>query len=194
VSIDFPHQSLLYLLGREDLNGSLWQARQKNRPLGIVIQTTPAMKRLLRLMEAQASHQGAGRLLLAAKAVELLWLFVENYTRKPGLHVSDADRRAVHRAQLVLEQQMADPPSLPQLAAQVGMSLSKFKQLFPEVCGNPPYGYLRLVRMERAMGLLRNAGMSVTETAFEVGYNSLSRFSKAFTDHFGFRPSEARKL
>jgi AraC-like DNA-binding protein len=194
VAIDFPYQDILQLLGSEELSRSIWHARQKKHTLGLVLQTTPAMQRLLGVMEAQAGNQGTGPLLVAARAMELLWLFVENHTCKTPRRIADSDRRAVQRARIVLEQQMADPPSLSQLAKTVGMSRSKLKKLFPDVCGLTPYGYLRRARMERALCLIRNNGMSVTEAAFEVGYNSLSRFSKVFAEHFGFNPSEARKL
>jgi AraC-like DNA-binding protein len=47
---------------------------------------------------------------------------------------------------------------------------------------------LRKVRMERAAELLRSGKFNVTEAALEVGYNSLSHFSKAFCDTFGCCP------
>jgi AraC-like DNA-binding protein len=33
----------------------------------------------------------------------------------------------------------------------------------------------------------------VTEAAFSVGYNSISSFSKAFSEYFGMRPMKCRK-
>lgn len=193
VAIDFTQSNFLQFLGEENLSRAIWLARKKKQALGVVIPTPPPMKRLLKLMELRANGQGAGRFFVAAKAVELMGLFAEHFSHTPRLRIPDADRHAVFRAQVFLEKRMADPPSLHQLASHVGMSLSKLKQLFPDVCGLPPYGYLRQARMERAFGLLQTTDMSVTEVALEVGYNSPSRFSKAFFTRFGFNPSDARK-
>ena len=44
------------------------------------------------------------------------------------------------------------------------------------------------------MHLLNNEKMNVTETAYDVGYSSLSHFSNVFTKCFGMKPSEARNL
>jgi AraC-like DNA-binding protein len=79
------------------------------------------------------------------------------------------------------------------LAGQAGVSVSKLKLLFHRVCGVPPFGYLRRVRMEKARELLIYSRMNVTEVALEVGYTSLSHFSKAFTAHYGMSPSQVRR-
>ena len=46
----------------------------------------------------------------------------------------------------------------------------------------------RQARLERAAHLLRAGKHNVTETALEVGYNSLSHFSAAFHEAFGCCP------
>ena len=76
----------------------------------------------------------------------------------------------------------------------VGVSSAKLKQIFPKVYGLPPYCYLRKLRMEKAMSLLKSGQMNVTETAYEVGYNSLSHFAGLFARHFGIKPSEIYKI
>jgi len=48
--------------------------------------------------------------------------------------------------------------------------------------------------MEKAMSLLKSGQMNVTETAYEVGYNSLSHFAGLFARHFGIKPSEIYKI
>jgi AraC-like DNA-binding protein len=105
----------------------------------------------------------------------------------------DQDRKAIEKARHILEKNLVEPPSLGDLASQVGMSLSKFKQVFRQSYAIPPYAYLRKARMEKAMCMLQLDGARVTETALEVGYNSVSHFAKAFASYFGVSPSEARK-
>jgi len=49
--------------------------------------------------------------------------------------------------------------------------------------------YIRQIRMERAAELLLEGRHNVTETAMEVGYSSLSHFSKAFCTTIGCCPA-----
>ncbi|WP_093233856.1 helix-turn-helix domain-containing protein [Sinorhizobium sp. NFACC03] len=49
--------------------------------------------------------------------------------------------------------------------------------------------FIREQRMNRAMELLRKEGRSIKETAFEVGFSSISAFSSAFFGYVGKTPS-----
>jgi transcriptional regulator GlxA family with amidase domain len=111
-----------------------------------------------------------------------------------ALPVTPFDRECVRRAQAILEGNLEDPPSLSELASRVGVSTAKLKQVFPRVCGMPPYSYLRTLRMKKAFCLLGDGSLTITEVAYGVGYNSISHFSKVFADHFGMKPSEFRNL
>lgn len=46
--------------------------------------------------------------------------------------------------------------------------------------------------MEKAMVLLRQGEMNVTEVAMDVGYSSISHFAKAFRRTFDMSPSKVR--
>ncbi len=47
--------------------------------------------------------------------------------------------------------------------------------------------------MEKAAELLRETDESILEAAQEVGYESQSKFSEAFKEHFNMLPKEYRK-
>jgi hypothetical protein len=55
--------------------------------------------------------------------------------------------------------------------------------------GVPPIKYLRLLRMERAKGLLESSFLSVKEIAFQVGLNDESHFVRDFKSTYGFSPA-----
>lgn len=193
VEVRFSCRSLLHLMGQGNLSRALRLAESRGRSLEAVIKITPAMGHILRLLEDHAAERQVNPLFIMAKTLELMWLFADGFEQSEPGRINGMDRRAVNKAQTLLESNMADPPSLRELAGHVGMSLSKLKQVFPRVCGRPPYAYLRRVRMERALYLIRSTDMSMIEVAFEVGYASPSRFSRAFAEQFGFKPSEARR-
>jgi len=171
-------------LGDEVLSG---QARHVPLPV-----SPPVRQALADLGAVLARADGGPAPLVLAKCLEILWILTSPRVLPASGSLPAVTLRAIDTARSILQRKMADPPCLAELAAEVGMSLSKFKRVFHLACGMPPYTYLRRVRMEYADHLLRCEGLSVTETAFEVGYSNLSHFSKAFADHFGVMPSQAR--
>ena len=79
------------------------------------------------------------------------------------------------------------------LAAQAGMSRSAFSARFTAMVGKPPLHYLTRWRMQLAGDLLVDDGMSISEIAERVGYQSESPFSKAFKQHTGMAPGAYRR-
>ena len=67
----------------------------------------------------------------------------------------------------------------------------RLRQTFQET-GTTLTQYLRKIRLGRAAELLRSGKYNVTEAAMSVGYNSLSHFSKAFSEMFGCCPCATR--
>src|SRR4051812_42545871 len=63
-----------------------------------------------------------------------------------------------------------------------------FNRQLSRSAGEPPVAMKRRVLLERAAWQLRQ-GASVTDTAFEAGYESVEGFSRAFTRAYGHSPS-----
>lgn len=82
--------------------------------------------------------------------------------------------------------------SLAEIAKDSGQSSRTLSRLFLNEVGLSPKEYITLLRMERAKELLRTGELTVTDTALEVGYNSLSKFISAFKRAEGVLPSEFR--
>jgi AraC-like DNA-binding protein len=80
------------------------------------------------------------------------------------------------------------------LASIAAMSRSVFAERFTAKVGEPPLRYLTRWRLTIAADLLRTGGLKVTEAAQRVGYASDAAFSRAFKAHFGYAPSEARRI
>lgn len=70
------------------------------------------------------------------------------------------------------------------------MQLLLFEPIFSEFTGIPIGKFHQLLRVKKAAELLKSGRFNVSEASLEVGYNSLSHFSKAFTEVMGCRPSE----
>jgi len=186
-----PASALVELMSGTRAGCELEVAVNAGRPLHIHQPITPAIHQaLISLREVLAETDGGAVPLVLAKFLEMVWVFTSSRGQAACSPISVGTRRAVEKARSTLEDNMADPPALEALAAEVGMSLSKLKQVFPQVCGMPPYAYLRRVRMEQSRRLLSHHGLSVTEAAIQVGYSNLSHFAKIFAAYHGIKPSQ----
>lgn len=81
---------------------------------------------------------------------------------------------------------------VPRLASVSGVSEAHFARSFKGAFGVPPHRYLLTRRIERAKALLRDTELSITEIAFQTGWNSLGTFGRIFRDVTGESPSELR--
>ena len=83
--------------------------------------------------------------------------------------------------------------TLPEAASHVGMSERTLRRHMKSELGHSWRDFIRELRMNEAMKLLRTRQKSITQTAFEVGFSSSSAFSSAFQDYVGKTPSAYAK-
>lgn len=79
------------------------------------------------------------------------------------------------------------------LAKIVGYSEYHFIRFFKEQTGRTCKDYVNTIRLEKAASLLIDSSLSITEIAFEVGYNDLSYFIKVFRSKYGIPPHRYRR-
>lgn len=79
------------------------------------------------------------------------------------------------------------------LAEVSGTSAAHFARSFKQAFGVPPHRYLLTRRIERAMALLRETDLPITEIAFQTGWNSLGTFGRTFRDVTGDHPAAVRE-
>jgi transcriptional regulator GlxA family with amidase domain len=78
------------------------------------------------------------------------------------------------------------------LARVSGVSQAHFARQFKLAFGVPPHRYLLTRRVERATALLRETELSITEIAFQTGWESLGTFGRTFRDITGETPGALR--
>ena len=125
-----------------------------------------------------------------SKALELMahFLFAPKEPELFCMRQKRVARDRVARTKELLARDLADPPTLEVLGQEVGCSSFYLSRIFSREVGLTIPQYLRNLRMERAAELLRTGRYNVTEAATEVGYSSLSHFSKAFCETIGCCP------
>jgi AraC-like DNA-binding protein len=125
-----------------------------------------------------------------SKALELMahFLFTPKDPELFCMRHKRVARERVERAKDLLARDLAAPPALEALGQEVGCSPFHLSRIFSREVGLTIPQYLRKLRMQRAAELLRTGRYNVTEAATEVGYSSLSHFSKAFCETIGCCP------
>ena len=76
----------------------------------------------------------------------------------------------------------------------MGLSTFYFSKLFNEYMGTSFPEYLSGIRVQNVINLLLNENLSITECAFMAGFQSTTRFNKAFREVTGSTPREYRKM
>lgn len=92
----------------------------------------------------------------------------------------------------VMEENYTSPISLPELAYLSGRSLASFKRDFKAIYNIAPSDWIRKRRLEKAMELLQNTSLSVSDTCYTLGFENTAHFSRIFKEYFGKTPSDAR--
>ena len=77
-----------------------------------------------------------------------------------------------------------------ELAEQWNMSVSQFHQKFKNAVGMGPLQCQKRLRLTEARRLMLDTGKNATEAAFDVGYESLSQFTREYRKMFGSSPTE----
>jgi transcriptional regulator GlxA family with amidase domain len=78
------------------------------------------------------------------------------------------------------------------LAGISAVSAAHFARSFKDAFGVPPHRYLLSRRIERAVALLRDTDLPITEIALQTGWTSLGTFGRIFRDITGDSPGALR--
>jgi AraC-like DNA-binding protein len=103
-------------------------------------------------------------------------------------------RRAVERVITSARGRLCEPISLHDMSRVAYLSAFHFNRVFHQITGLPPGKFISALRLDEAKRLLLNTDRSITDICFEVGYNSLSTFTRRFTQRVGLGPREFRYL
>lgn len=123
---------------------------------------------------------------------EILWLVMtgEQGATVRQLGLADSSLSRVRHVVHWMRERYAEPVRVDQLAQRARMSPSAFHRAFHAVTAMSPIQYQKNIRLQEArLRLLQRPG-DVASTAFAVGYESASQFSREYRRQFGASPSE----
>jgi AraC-like DNA-binding protein len=88
---------------------------------------------------------------------------------------------------------VAKPLSASEVAAELGMSESRFSRFFRRATGNTFTDFVNRIRVNRACQLLMDTDRQVTHICYEVGFNNVANFNRRFLEVKGMTPTEFRR-
>jgi AraC family transcriptional regulator len=171
---------------------SFLEYRTNKEPMAETRPMTVAQQTLSTVLKEPPVPEAARPLWFEAKTLEVLSqiLFLEDDKNEMFCtRQKRVSRERVERVKAILARDLENSPTLEQLGREVGCSSFYLSRLFSQEVGLTVPQYLRKLRMEKAGQLLLTGRYNVSEAAIEVGYNSLSHFSRAFCQTMGVCPA-----
>ncbi|WP_161492595.1 AraC family transcriptional regulator [Pseudophaeobacter leonis] len=98
----------------------------------------------------------------------------------------------IDRVVRTIQRDIARTVTVDTLAGEAGMSTSAFHRTFRETTGHSPLQYLKRMRLHAARRMIAFDAARVGDAAHQVGYESLSQFSREYRRLFGEPPTSAR--
>lgn len=133
---------------------------------------------------------------LEAKALELMTLMLahihSNYSESKELLLSESEKEKLTELEKFINSNLAQLPSLQELAGRVSMTHTKLNKAFRVMFGDTVFCYVRDKRLEEAKNQL-SENLRVTEIAYKLGYSSPAHLSRDFREKYGISPKAYQK-
>jgi signal transduction histidine kinase/DNA-binding response OmpR family regulator len=112
-----------------------------------------------------------------------------------SLKTDDVNIRFLQQVTKIVYRELNNPEFLPNgLANEMCLSVSQLKRKLRDLSGVNYSSFIMQARLNKAKKLLKNSDKTVSEIAYECGFNDLGYFSRSFKNMFGFAPSQYQRL
>ncbi|HEX9739843.1 MAG TPA: AraC family transcriptional regulator, partial [Ignavibacteriaceae bacterium] len=107
---------------------------------------------------------------------------------------SSIDKLFIEKALLAVEQNISNENfSVMDLSSKMNLSHSQLHRKLKALLNKSANQFIRSVKMQKALELLKSKAGTIAEIGYQVGYNDPSYFTRAFSTHFGYLPSEVKR-
>lgn len=143
------------------------------------------------LIEIYQKNRLKNKQFLNLKILELLHLLNGLVSEKDFasflFHLTLPKKRNIKK---FMEMNFDKPLKIEDYAYLTGRSLSTFRRDFKSYFDTTPQKWIKEKRLEKALKILDEKEISVTELAYEIGYENISYFIKEFKGKTGFSPKQ----
>ncbi len=126
----------------------------------------------------------------------LLTQLLRSHTAKspPIFDKASADYNNMDKVMLYIEQNYTARISLDVLAEHANLSKYHFCRLFKKLTGRTPFEYVNYLRVNEAIALISDTSASITDIAYQVGFNDANYFCRVFKETTGYTPSSIKSM
>lgn len=142
-----------------------------------------AMRQMLSSIKVIPSH------LVQLKLTELLYLLDAKH-QEFSRFLYQAQQGTNRSIKAFMEANYDKPLKVEDYAYLTGKSVSTFRREFKVRFGNTPQKWLTDKRLDKAYQVLRENKVSVTQAAYDIGYENVSHFIKAFKKKYELTPKQ----
>jgi len=105
--------------------------------------------------------------------------------------INSIDEKILHNALEIVEQNISDPEfNVDKFSSALGMEASTLYKKLIALIDMPPGEFIRDIRMKRAVQLLDQNKIPISEIAYMVGFDSPNYFSKVFKKYYNISPTD----
>ena len=187
--IDFDQQRLSQLIVKVFPNGLPKDV--DTQPIHVGDSNSDIIRSAIRLLEIIIDQKDAD--LLAPLMVDEILI---RLLRSPAgasiaqIGLNDSNVHKISKAITWLKKNYAEPVKVEDLSTIAGMSVASFYAHFKELTSISPLQFQKALRLHEARLLLKTQMMDVSRASFQVGYSSVSQFSREYAREFGVAPSK----
>ncbi|HRI61409.1 MAG TPA: response regulator, partial [Saprospiraceae bacterium] len=107
---------------------------------------------------------------------------------------ADPENEFLKKLRAIVEENISDANlDVEAICRKIGMSRTNLHNKLSALTGLSTTLYVRKLRLRRAQELLRTTAATISEIAYEVGFNDPKFFSRVYAEEYGAPPSEERK-
>ena len=166
----------------------------KNRKYYDDVEIKPTVLIVLQQILNSNVNSSIRNLYITGKIYELLSLHFQHDESSLAEYcpflVDEQNVQKIRKAKDIIIARMAEPPSLQELANEIGLNIKKLKEGFKQIYGDTVFRFLFEYKMEHARRLLESNQHNVNEVGLKVGYSTASHFIAAFKKKFGTTPKK----
>ncbi|AZN39979.1 AraC family transcriptional regulator [Paenibacillus albus] len=168
-------------------------------PSGLTIVALPhasefnsCFDKMLKLVETR-DHQSD--LAIPSLIMRMLTELSLNRNRSDGARKTDYHQKVIETAIRFMEDQLSRGDfGIAEVARHTGFNESYFSRLFKRMTGTKAQAYLMRIRIDRSKHLLKKTMKSVTEVAYEVGFENVNVYIRDFKKLTGTTPLKYRQF
>lgn len=104
----------------------------------------------------------------------------------------DSRNPRLNEAIQLMERNLEEPLTIPELADYVGVSDRELERVFKHYLQTTPNAFYRNLRLDQARWMLQQTTNSVTSISVACGFSSISHFTRTYQKRFNQNPSQQR--